>query len=150
MPNHYHLLLSPKVRDGISKFMHKVNMGYSKYFNTKYERGGTLFEGKHKSIIVTDDSHFIHLPYYIHLNPLDLVSSEWRKRKIKNYDEAIEFLKSYRWSSHLDYMGEKNFPSVTWRRFLLNLFGGEQGYRYSIKDWLETFEIKEIKDLTLE
>ena len=35
MPNHYHLLLSSRVDSGIPKFMKKINMGYSKYFNLK-------------------------------------------------------------------------------------------------------------------
>ncbi|MEK7077754.1 MAG: transposase, partial [Patescibacteria group bacterium] len=36
MPNHYHLLLSPRVDDGIVKFMKKLGIGYAKYFNIKY------------------------------------------------------------------------------------------------------------------
>ena len=33
MNNHYHLLVSEKIEKGISLFMHKMNMGYTKYFN---------------------------------------------------------------------------------------------------------------------
>ncbi|MDE2001122.1 MAG: transposase, partial [Patescibacteria group bacterium] len=50
MPNHYHLLLRPKLDNGISLFMRKLNMGYAKYFNQKYERNGTLFQGRYKSV----------------------------------------------------------------------------------------------------
>ena len=85
MSNHYHLLLTPAVENGIALFMKKINGGYVKYFNEKYERKGTLFEGKYKRIIIKNEAHFIHLPYYIHLNPLDLAAPEWRERKIKNY-----------------------------------------------------------------
>lgn len=120
MPNHYHLLLTPKIENGISKFMRKLNMGYAKYFNEKNNRKGTLFESRYKSVLVKEEPHFIHLPYYIHLNPLDLVAPEWRERKINNIRKAMEFLNSYRWSSHLDYLGKQNFPSVTNRNFLLN------------------------------
>ena len=52
MPNHYHLLLSPVVEGGIPKFMKKLNMGYSRYFNERYERKGTLFEGRYKSLFI--------------------------------------------------------------------------------------------------
>lgn len=150
MPNHYHLLLTPKADNGVANFMKKVNGGYAKYFNIKYKRVGTLFEGKYKRILVKNEPHFIHLPYYIHFNPLDLAVPEWRDGKIKNYNKAIKFLESYRWSSHLDYLGRKNFPSITQREFLLEFFGGHKGYEHSIKTYLRTMATEEIKDICLE
>jgi len=150
MPNHYHLLLSPKIDTGISQFMQKLNMGYSKYFNEKYKRKGTLFEGKYKSVAIKNESHFIYIPYYIHFNPLDLEAPEWRKEELKNYKKAMNFLNQYRWSSHLDFMGKKNFPSVTQRTFLLKVFGGQEDYKNSIKAHLKDFSLENIKDNTLE
>lgn len=150
MPNHYHILLSPLVKDGIPIFMRKINMAFAKYFNLKYERVGTLFQGRYKSVHVTSDAHFIHLPYYIHCNPLDMFAPEWRDKKLNNAKKAIEFLESYRWSSHLDYLGRKNFPSVTDRRFLLEYFEGEEGYRRSLNGWLEELDLETVKPFTLE
>lgn len=150
MPNHYHLLASPLSENAIPKFMHKLNKGYSRYFNIKHERKGTLFEGPYKSILVQNDSHFIHLPYYIHLNPLDLIMPEWRKGELKNYKESIRFLENYRWSSHLDYLGIKNFPSITQRKFLLNFFNSSKEYKKSIYEWLKKFDLNLIEDLSLE
>jgi len=150
MPNHYHLLLSPKIEDGVVKFMRKLDIGYAKYFNQKYKRKGTLFESRYKSILIKHEPHFYHLPYYIHLNPLDLKFPEWRERKLKNYREAVKFLEGYRWSSHLDYLGKKNFPSVTNRQFLLEVFEGEKEYEKSIKQWLKDLELEGIKNLILE
>ena len=72
MPNHYHLMLAPKIENGIPLFMQKVNMGYSKYFNQKYEREGALFQGRYKNILITNNTHFLNLQFYIHFNPLDL------------------------------------------------------------------------------
>ena len=145
MDNHYHLLLSPAVENGVTKFMRKLNIGYAKSFNEKYDRRGALFEGRYKRILVKTDAHFIHLPYYIHFNPLDMEAPEWRERKLKNFGKAIEFLNNYRWSSHLDYLGKKNFPSVTQRGFLLKFFGGEKGYEKNIKEWLK--DLSEARDL---
>ncbi|PJE57510.1 MAG: hypothetical protein COU82_01620 [Candidatus Portnoybacteria bacterium CG10_big_fil_rev_8_21_14_0_10_38_18] len=150
MPNHYHLVLSPRIEMGISKFIKKLDMGYAKYFNQKYKRKGTLYESRYKSILIEKESHFYHLPYYIHLNPLDIEFPEWREGKLRNRNKAIEFLDNYRWSSHLDYSGKKNFPSVTNRGFLLDVFGGEEKYRKSIEKWLEDLEINTIRDLILE
>lgn len=150
MPNHYHLLLSPRIEAGITKFMHKLNMGYCRYFNEKYERRGRLFEGVYKSIALKTDAHFIHLPYYIHLNPLDLFSPEWRARELNDFKGAISFLNSYRWSSHLDYAGVKNFPSVTQRELLLKFFGNSNEYKKDIKQWLRKLDLESLGVLKLE
>jgi putative transposase len=150
MPNHYHLLLIPKKPEYLTLFMKKLNGGYAKYFNEKYQRTGTLFERRFKRILIEKEEHFTHIPYYIHCNPLDLEYPEWRNREIKNPQEAIKFLEKYRWSSHLDYLGIKNFPSVTQREFLLNVFGGEKGYKEAIENWLKSFDLAEIKQWTLE
>jgi len=150
MPNHYHLLLSPRIEDGIPRFMKKINMAYAKYFNQKYNRKGTLFESRYKSIEVINESHFYYLPYYIHFNPLDLKFSEWRKGELKDYKEATKLLENYYWSSHLDYMGKKNFPSVTNRKFLLEVFNGEEGYKKSIDQRLKDLELEDLKELILE
>lgn len=141
MKNHYHLLLSPRIDGGIVRFMRKLNIGYSKYFNKKYERKGALFEGRYKWVVIKDDAHFIHIPYYIHLNPLDLKFPEWRKRELKNYKEAVKFLDNYRWSSHFDYAGKKNFPSVTQRDFLMKFFEGPEEYKKSICQWLKELDL---------
>lgn len=150
MPNHYHLLLSARVEDGIPKFMKKLNMGYARYFNEKYERSGALFEGRYKRISVKTDAHFIYLPYYIHLNPLDLVTPGWRNRELKDCDKAMKSLDSYRWSSHLDYTGIKNFPSITQREFLLKFFGDSNKYKKSIKGWLKEIDSENLKGMSLE
>jgi len=150
MPNHYHLFLSAVVENGIPLFMKKFNGGYAKYFNEKYERKGTLFEGRYKRVIIKNEAHFIHLPYYIHLNALDLITPEWRERKLNNFAKAMKFLNSYRWSSHLDYAGEKNFPSVTQRDFLLEFFGGHEQYKRDITEWLKDLSLEDKRDLLLE
>jgi len=150
MPNHFHLLLRQKVENGIIKFMQKLGTGYAVYFNQKKERVGPLFQGRFKAVLVKNDRHLMYLPHYIHLNPLDMVMPDWRKGKIKNSAKAIEFLENYRWSSFPDYTGDKNFPSITQRKFILGLFGGVKEYYNSAKDWLSEMNFEEIQDFTLE
>ena len=130
--------------------MRKLNIGYAKYFNNKYERKGALFEGRYKSILITDQSHFIHLPYYIHLNSLDLKFPGWRNKEIKNYKEAMKYLENYRWSSFQDYIGKKNFPSVTQREFLSEFFEGSPNYKKDTLKWIKEMDWEEIKQTTLE
>src|SRR3972149_7207315 len=148
MPNHYHLMLSPRIENGISIFMQKLNMGYAKYFNQKNKRVGVLFQGPYKKIPVTNETHFLHLPFYIHFNPLDLSFPEWRENKISNPEGALNFLKPYRWSSHLDYLGIKNFPSILNMKLLKEILGNEQDYQKLIENYIKDIQID--KEVTLE
>lgn len=150
MPNHYHLLLRQLMNGGIVNFMHKLGLGYAMYFNQKYNRSGTLFQGPFKGVLVKDEAHFIHLPFYIHANPLDLKFSGWRQRKIKDFRKAMRFLENYRWSSFPDYIGKKNFPSVTQRGFLTEVFGGPEKYKNLTLDLLKEMDIESIREVALE
>lgn len=132
MNNHYHLLLSEAHENGISLFMHKFNMGYAKYFNERYERSGYLWQGKHKKIRIVRDAHYMHIPFYIHLNPLDYEYHAWREGKVSHPEHALEYLHAYRWSSHLDYIGITNFPSITKRDDIGDLLGTPERYEKEI------------------
>ena len=143
MPNHFHLLLKQKKENGIVKFMHKLGTGYTMYFNKKYERVGGLFQGRFKATVVKDESHFINLPFYIHANPLDLFH-------YRGSTSIMEELEKYRWSSFPDYIGNKNFPSVTSRELFLEFFGGEKEYKKAMSEWIKereenTEKIDEVK-----
>lgn len=69
MPNHFHLLLQQKKNKGIQEFMHAIGVTYSMYFNKKYQRVGSLFQGRFKAKMVDKDEYLLHLSKYIHLNP---------------------------------------------------------------------------------
>ncbi len=137
MPNHYHLLVSERVDGGLPLFMKKLNMGYAKYFNERYQRSGALFQGKYKRVLVRREAHFSHLPLYIHLNPLDLLAPEWRQGNVGNPRRALDHLERYRWSSLPDYLGQKNFPSVTTRDLLIGAIGGPAAHRRALYDWIK-------------
>ncbi len=78
MPNHFHFLLKQNIDDGISKFLANMSNSYTRYFNTKFKRDGSLFQGTFKAVWVETDEQLIHLSRYIHLNPVvaGLVSNE--------------------------------------------------------------------------
>jgi len=67
-PNHFHFLLMPHSDDGIAKFMHRLSMGYARYFNQKYHRSGALFQGKFKAKHVSNNDYLLHLSAYVNLN----------------------------------------------------------------------------------
>lgn len=118
MPNHYHLLVSEVVEGGISLFMRKLNMGYAKYFNEKYKRVGVLWQGTFKKVSIVRDAHFMYIPYYIHLNPLDVNMPEWREGRVRDTRRALAYLRTYRWSSFLDYFGINTMPSLINKKYI--------------------------------
>src|SRR3989338_7893093 len=136
MPNHFHLLLKQSKENGIVKFMQKLGTGYTNYFNKKYERGGGLFQGRFKAVLIGREAQYIHVPSYIHLNPLELLS--YRGSTSIGMREKMEFLENYQWSSYPDYIGKKNFPSLTSRDLYLKFFGGEGGYKEEIERLFKT------------
>jgi len=144
MPNHHHLLAQQLKEKGISLFMRKLHAGYTNAFNLKYERSGHLFQGSFKDVYVKNDLQLAHLICYIHSNPLDLWKPGWKEKRLTRSEikEALKFLENYRWSSHLDYLGIKNFPSITERSFLREFFEETGGYRKFFIDWLEQYEGK--------
>lgn len=134
MRNHYHLLVSEVQEGGIPAFMRKLNMGYAKYFNEKYERKGLLWQGRYRKIQIVRDAHFLYIPFYIHLNPLDFRFPDWRSGNVKNVARALEYLEQYRWSSYLDYSGCRNFPSILDMTLLQDILGDPRKQLSTIKD----------------
>ncbi|MEK9135432.1 MAG: transposase [Patescibacteria group bacterium] len=135
MSNHIHLLLKQKKDGGISEFVKKFGAGYVGYFNKKHNRKGPLF-AKFRAVHIKDDKQLITVFVYIHTNGISLIESKWKERGISNPKKVIEFLENYKWSSFQDYIGKKNFPSVTSREFLLNIMGGEKGCKEIIDDFV--------------
>lgn len=140
MDNHFHLMVRQKRENGVTEFMRKLGTGYTNYFNKKYERSGSLFQGKFKSICIKSNTHLMYLPMYIHLNPLDFKFHEWREKKIKNYKDAVSFLDSYRWSSYMDYTGQKNFPSLINKDFILSRVGSEEKLKKENNEWIRNYD----------
>ncbi len=150
MPNHIHLLVKQLKSDGISQFMQKVGTGYAVYFNKKYNRKGHLFN-KFKSVHIATDDQLKNVFTYIHANPVSLIEPGWKEKDIENLEKVIEFLNNYKWSSYQDYIGVKNFPSITSRDFLFEVIGGESGCRELVESWVKyKKEINSFKNITLE
>ena len=103
MPNHFHILLYEKTEGGISQFMKKLLTAYSMYFNAKYNRRGSLFEGPFKEKHIDVDEYLNWVFSYIHLNPIKLIDSSWKENGIHDMMIARNFMKGYKYSSYYDY-----------------------------------------------
>jgi putative transposase len=86
------------------------------YFNIKRKRSGHLFQGRYKAILIDADEYAKELSRYIHLNPVRAGMSSGPEE--------------YRWSSYLDYIGERKSPEWLKTAFILDYFGkGETACR---------------------
>lgn len=151
MPNHIHLLLRQIKKDGITRFMRKLGAGYGGYFNRKYGRKGHLFQGRFRAVHIKSDDHLQIVFTYIHTNPTSLIEPKWKEKGIKDSKKLIKFLEDYKWSSYLDYIDKKNFPSVTERDFFLEILGGIKGCREAVKSWIRyKGDIKGLENVELE
>jgi len=157
MPTHIHLLVRQLKDGGISKFIQKIGAGYPAYFKNKYKikLKGYFFQDRFSAVPVETEGQLRVVFTYIHTNPVALVEPQWKEKGIKNFQEIIKFLENYKWSSYQDYLGKKNFPSVTVRNFMLEIMGGEKGCREWVEGWLKykteiRKEMEKFKNLFLE
>jgi len=118
MPNHFHLLIHQKNKDGISKLMKQLATAYSMYFNKRYERIGTLFQGVYKAVMVTSDEQLLHLSRYIHLNPIargvSIQDFQWSSYKSYVNQDGPVWVNT---SPILDFFNNQN-PNFSYQNFV--------------------------------
>ena len=114
MPDHAHILLYSGP-DGLSKYMRRVLTGYAITHNRRHGRYGHLFQNRYKSILCDEDSYFLELVRYIHLNPL-------RGKLVRNLGE----LERYPWCGHGAILGRINYEWQD-RDYVLSWFGKREG-----------------------
>src|SRR3989339_96470 len=112
MSNHCHLILYEHTEGGISKFMAKLLTAYSMYFNIKYERSGPLFTRPFRSTHINNDSQYLYIFSYIHLNPLSIINGEWKNNGIKDKKHSESFIESYTFSSYQEFIGKSRPESI--------------------------------------
>jgi putative transposase len=84
MPNHWHLLLWPRGDGDLSDYMRLVTLTHTQRLHAHRASAGTgqIYQGRFKSFVVQDDSHFLAVSRYVEANALsgNLVRSaeEWR------------------------------------------------------------------------
>ena len=139
MPNHFHILITPTENGNVSKYMQKVCTGYVMYYNQKYKRSGSLFEGKFKSQHANNDKYLKYLFSYIHLNPLKLIDKNWKEKGIKNIQKIFDFLNSYEYSSYLDYENENKRPQsiLLNKKLFPDYFPSHKEFKNEILEWIK-------------
>ncbi len=105
MTNHVHLLVTPEIEGGVSRMMQSVGRHYVRYFNTTYQRTGTLWEGRFKSCVVDAENYLLVSQRYIELNPVraSMVESPeeypWSSFRANGLGQPIKL-----WTPHTHYL----------------------------------------------
>ena len=138
MPNHFHFLLKQNVENGIPIFISNITNSYSKYFNTRHQRVGSLFQGIFKAVLVEIDEQLLHLSRYIHLNP------------VTSYIIKSEDLEDYPWSSYQEYMQPEN-QLISSPADVIKQFKSIKAYKKFVLDQVDyARELDKIKHLTFD
>ncbi|MBI2021782.1 transposase [Candidatus Daviesbacteria bacterium] len=138
MPNHFHFMLKQLKDNGISKFIANFTNSYTKYFNTKHERKGHLFEGQFKAVLIENDEQLIHLSRYIHLNP------------VTSFIIKAQDLDNYQWSSFPEYLN-LTLDNFFQKETILDYFSSIEAYKQFVYNQVKyAQELEKIKHLLIE
>jgi putative transposase len=93
--------------------MRKLGTGYTNYFNKKYDRSGSLFQGKFKAIHIDANEYLLWLSGYVNGN------AEIHK---------ISKAEDYKWGSYQDYLGLRN-GTLCNKEIILSQFKNAEEYK---------------------
>ncbi|MFC5472950.1 transposase [Paraherbaspirillum soli] len=138
MTNHIHLLATPADAQGLARVMQWVGRYYVPYFNQKYGRVGTLWQGRYKATVIDTERYFMLCSRYIELNPVraGLVAAPGE----------------YPWSSYLHHVGIRPDGLIVDHPLYWALgntpFDREAAYKAMAEQALTSGEMAELVDAT--
>ena len=139
MPNHLHLLTTPSEQDSLGRMMQWMGRHYVPYFNRKYERVGTLWQGRYKACVIDSERYFMTCSRYVELNPV---------RAALVADPA-----DYPWSSYAHHIGAKSDPLISDHALYWALgntpFEREVAYKSMSQQALASEEVTALTEATL-
>ncbi len=139
LPNHFHFLLEQVEEDGISKFMKRLQGGYSWYFNNKHKRSGSLFQGPFKSKHIDSNEYLLHVSAYVNLND---------QQKFSLGDQVAKFGKSS-WKEYIQPLGSTQNMCPK-KGMILEQFRSRNEYKEFALSSLEDIRINKDKQKELE
>ena len=138
MTNHVHLLLTPASAESCIGLMRDLGRRYVPYFNRRYERTGTLWEGRFRSCIVESASYVLACHRYIELNPVRA--------------EMVDQPSAYPWSSHAGNSGAQPDPFLSPHAEFLALSADAEkrhrAYRGLFDQLIDEATLEAIRDAT--
>ncbi|HYD94256.1 MAG TPA: transposase [Noviherbaspirillum sp.] len=139
MPDHIHLLASPAEAGGLGQMMQWMGRQYVPYFNGKYQRTGTLWQGRYKATVIESDRYFLMCSRYIETNPVRA--------------GLVALPEEYPWSSIGHHLGIKHDAVITDHSVFWALgntpFDREASYRAVLDQELGEREVQALTEATL-
>ncbi len=139
MPDHLHLLLTPSDETGIGKMMQWVGRHYVPYFNRKYQRSGTLWQGRYKATVIEAARYLLPCSLFVESNSV----------RSHLADDAAH----YPWSSYQHHIGLKMDPVITDHPLYWSLgntpFQREAAYKEMMSQPVKNSESEAITESTM-
>lgn len=99
MPNHLHLLATPSSAEGLAQTMQRVGRYYVPWYNAKYARSGSLFQGRFKTSLIDAQQYLMLCSRYIESNPVR--------------SQLVSDARDYPWSSFAHHAGLRPDAVIT-------------------------------------
>lgn len=135
MTNHVHLLLTGSAYGSVSLMMQSLGRRYVRYINEKYQRSGTLWEGRYKSCLVDSEHYLLACYRYIEMNPV---------RAGLAHTPC-----DYAWSSFRHHANELRDPLIEEHGVFLSLGASREEratrYRFLFQSQLAATSVKQIR-----
>ncbi|MGZ3758179.1 MAG: transposase [Mucilaginibacter sp.] len=112
MPNHFHFFIAVNDKTLFEKGIKNFFISYSKAINKRYNRVGSLFQGRYKASEITSNNYYTRIITYIHQNPV--------------VAGLVDSIDDYRFSSYNAYLSKK--ASMVSREGVLEWFGGVDSF----------------------
>jgi putative transposase len=139
LPNHLHLLLTPREASGLPQMLQALGRRYVRYFNDAQGRTGTLWDGRYRSTVLQAELHMLPCMCGMDLNPVR--------------DGLAATPADYAWSSHGHYIGRRVDRLVTPHAQFWGLgntpFAREAAYAELVQAGVGTTQHQALTDATL-
>jgi putative transposase len=140
MDNHFHLLLTPETDTGVPQMMQAVGRRYVRYFNDRYQRSGTLWEGRYRSTLIQNERYLMACMVYLDLNPVRA--------------GMVAHAQDHPWSSHQHFIGRVVDRRLTPHAFYWSLgntpFAREAAYAEMVRAGLPAPQQAALTSATLQ
>jgi len=135
LPQEAWVLLTPKEAGALTQCMQAIGRLYVSWFNKKYKRTGTLWQGRFRSTLL-DAGQWL-LPTLVHLDWAPI-----RERLVESTEEV------YPWSSHAHYSGQKRDPLIESAEGIWRLgntpFARERAYAEMVHQGISSAQVVQI------
>jgi len=129
MPNHFHLLVKFSLEGGIKHFISDVSNSYTRFFNIKNHRLGSLLQGPYKAKEIKDEGSLLQVARYIHLNPI--------MSKKTNSQGLLKKPEDYPYSSYRHWINDEEEKWELLDKKLVAEIVGFSGGKKNHKDFVE-------------